>query len=117
MKIENNNSGSYCSQEALKLLPHLFLRPIELRCLKWEFVDFKKNNFLNWKENIIALHKTKDSQNNLSKTYKRLVFDEIFANFLVLSEILVFVSTSISSKYSIFLSITRLLSMLVTSYL
>ena len=46
----------------------------------------KKNNFLNYKENIIALHKTKDSQNNLSKTYKRLVFDEIFANFLVLSE-------------------------------
>jgi len=46
----------------------------------------KKNNFLSWKENIIALHKTKDSQNNLSQTYKRLVFDEIFANFLVLSE-------------------------------
>ena len=46
----------------------------------------KKNNFLNWKENIIALHKTKDSQNNLSRTYKRLVFDEICANFLVLSE-------------------------------
>tara|TARA_X000001036_G_scaffold260627_1_gene242338 strand:+ start:2014 stop:4068 length:2055 start_codon:yes stop_codon:yes gene_type:complete len=46
----------------------------------------KKNNFLNWKENIIALHKTKDSQNNLSKTYKRLVFDEIYANFLALSE-------------------------------
>jgi len=46
----------------------------------------KKNNFLNWKENIVALHKTKDGQNNLSKTYKRLVFDEICANFLVLSE-------------------------------
>jgi ATP-dependent DNA helicase RecG len=46
----------------------------------------KKNNFLNWKENIIALHKSKDAQNNLSKTYKRLAFDEIFANFLVLSE-------------------------------
>tara|TARA_X000001036_G_scaffold192432_1_gene181482 strand:+ start:18 stop:2072 length:2055 start_codon:yes stop_codon:yes gene_type:complete len=45
----------------------------------------KKNNFLSWKENIIALHKTKDSQNNLSTTYKRLVFDEICANFLVLS--------------------------------
>ena len=45
----------------------------------------KKNNFLNWKENIIALHKTKDSQNNLSKAYKRLVFDEILANLIVLS--------------------------------
>ncbi len=46
----------------------------------------KKNNFLDWKKNMIALHKTKDSQNNLSRTYKRLVFDEILANFLVLSE-------------------------------
>ncbi len=54
---------------------------------EWYEKDFlKKNNFLNWKDNIISLHKTKDSQNNLSKTYKRLVFDEIFANFLVLSE-------------------------------
>ncbi|RPH02229.1 MAG: ATP-dependent DNA helicase RecG [Candidatus Pelagibacter sp. TMED153] len=46
----------------------------------------KKNDFLDWRQNIITLHKTKDSQNNLSKSYKRLVFDEIFANFLVLSE-------------------------------
>ena len=54
---------------------------------EWYESDFlKKNNFLNWKENIIALHKTKDSQNNLSRAYKRLVFDEICANFLVLSE-------------------------------
>ncbi len=45
-----------------------------------------KNNFLNWKENIIKLHKTKDSQNNLSGAYKRLVLDEIFANLIVLSE-------------------------------
>ena len=35
---------------------------------------------------MVALHKTKDSQNNLSNSYKRLVFDEICANFLVLSE-------------------------------
>ena len=54
---------------------------------EWHDNDFlKKNNFLNWKENIITLHKTKDSQDNLSKTYKRLVFDEICANFLVLSK-------------------------------
>ena len=54
---------------------------------EWYDNDFlKKNNFLKLNENIIALHKTKDSQDNLSKTYKRLVFDEIFANFLVLSE-------------------------------
>ena len=46
----------------------------------------KDNNFLNWRENIIALHTTKDSQDNRSKTYRRLVFDEICANFLILSE-------------------------------
>ena len=45
----------------------------------------KKNNFLNWRDNIIALHKTKDSKNILSNTYKRLVFDEIIAHLLVLS--------------------------------
>ena len=45
----------------------------------------KEQNFLKWKDNIIALHKTKDSQNNLSNSFKRLVFDEICANFLVLS--------------------------------
>ena len=53
----------------------------------WHSKEFlKKNKFLNWKENILALHKTKDSQNNLSNSFKRLVFDEICANFLVLSE-------------------------------
>ncbi len=53
----------------------------------WHDRNFlKKNNFLEWKENMVALHKTKDSQNNLSNSYKRLVFDEICANFLVLSE-------------------------------
>ena len=51
-----------------------------------EKIFLRRNNFLNWKENIIALHKTKDSQNNLSSAFKRLVFDEICANLLVLSE-------------------------------
>ncbi len=54
---------------------------------EWHEKKFlQKNNFLNWKENIIALHKTQDSQNNLSNTYRRLAFDEILANLLVLSE-------------------------------
>merc|ERR1712167_61859 len=54
---------------------------------EWHESHFlKKNNFLSWKENIVALHKTKDSQNNLSITYKRLVFDEILANFIILSK-------------------------------
>ncbi len=52
----------------------------------FEHQFLKENNFLSWRENIIALHKTKDSQNNRSKAYRRLVFDEICANFLILSE-------------------------------
>ena len=53
----------------------------------WHNKEFlKKNNFVNWNESIIALHKTKDGQNKTSKTYKRLAFDEICANFLTLSE-------------------------------
>ena len=52
--------------------------------LESEFL--KENKFLRWKENIIALHKTKDAQSNISTSYKRLVFDEICANLLVLSE-------------------------------
>jgi integrase len=40
--IENNTSGTLCSIEALKILPHVFLRPSELRGLKWEYVDFDK---------------------------------------------------------------------------
>jgi integrase len=40
--IEDNCSGTLCPIEALKLLPHIFLRPSEVRCLKWEYVDFDK---------------------------------------------------------------------------
>ena len=46
----------------------------------------KRNNLLGWKESIIALHKSKDSQNIKSKSYRRLVFDEICANLLTLSK-------------------------------
>ncbi len=45
----------------------------------------KKQKFLNWKENIITLHKSKDGKDNQSKSYRRMVFDEICANFLVMS--------------------------------
>ncbi len=38
-KIDNTESGSYCTVEALKLIPRLFLRPKEIRCLKWAYVD------------------------------------------------------------------------------
>lgn len=40
--VDTVNSGSYCTVEALKLIPRLFLRPKEIRCLKWEYIDFEK---------------------------------------------------------------------------
>ena len=48
-----------------------------------EFI--KRNNLLNWNEGIKKLHDTKDSKNNKSKSFRRLVFDEICANFFTLS--------------------------------
>ena len=49
-----------------------------------EFI--KRNNLLNWNEGIKKLHDTKDSKNNKSKSFRRLVFDELCANFFTLSE-------------------------------
>ena len=46
----------------------------------------KKNNMLNWNEAIRKLHSSKEANNNQSKSYRRLVFDELCANFLSLSE-------------------------------
>jgi ATP-dependent DNA helicase RecG len=46
----------------------------------------KKNNLLKWNESIKKLHNSKDSKNNLSKSFRRLVFDELCANFLILSD-------------------------------
>jgi integrase len=38
--IDTTQSGNYCTVEALKLIPRVFLRPTEIRHLKWEYVDF-----------------------------------------------------------------------------
>lgn len=38
--IDANESGSFCTVEALKLIPRVFLRPKEIRSLKWEYLDF-----------------------------------------------------------------------------
>ena len=40
--IDKTDSGSYCTVEALKLIPRLFLRPKEVRCLRWEYIDFEQ---------------------------------------------------------------------------
>ena len=53
----------------------------------WLESDFiKKHNLLNWNETIVNLHKTDEGKNVKSKSFRRLVFDEICANFLTLSE-------------------------------
>ena len=44
------------------------------------------NNLLNWNESISNLHNSFDGKKNTSKSFRRLVFDELCANFLVLSE-------------------------------
>ena len=46
----------------------------------------KKNELNNWNDTINNLHNTNISKNNTSRSYRRLVFDELCANFLSLSK-------------------------------
>jgi len=39
--VDTSPTGSFCTVEALKLIPRVFLRPKEIRGLKWEYVDFE----------------------------------------------------------------------------
>ena len=52
--------------------------------LNAEFI--KKNNLVSWNSAIKDLHNSKDFKNIKSKSFRRLVFDELCANFLALSE-------------------------------
>ena len=45
-----------------------------------------KNNFVNWNESIKKIHNSKEGKNNLSNSFRRLVFDELCANFFTLLE-------------------------------
>jgi integrase len=40
--IDKTDSGTFCTAEALKLIPRVFLRPKEVRNLRWEYIDFKE---------------------------------------------------------------------------
>ncbi len=54
---------------------------------EWLEESFIKNNkLINWNDCIQKLHKSKDAMNNKSLSFRRLVFDELCANFLTLSE-------------------------------
>ena len=46
----------------------------------------QSNNLMGWNESILKLHSSKDSKNNNSKSFRRIVFDELCANFLTLLE-------------------------------
>ncbi len=48
------------------------------------FID--KNNLVSWNTSINKLHNSGEGKNNKSKSFRRLVFDELCANFLTLSE-------------------------------
>ena len=53
----------------------------------WLDADFiNKNKLLSWNESIKTLHKTNENKNNQSNSFRRLVFDELCANFFTLSE-------------------------------
>ncbi len=53
----------------------------------WLELNFiNKNNLMNWNESIKKLHSSKDSTDNNSKSFRRLVFDELSANFITLSK-------------------------------
>ncbi len=54
---------------------------------EWLDDDFlKKNNLSKWNEGISKLHTSAEGKNNLSKSFRRLAFDELCANFLTLSK-------------------------------
>ncbi len=46
----------------------------------------KKNNLIGWNDCINNLHNTSESKDNKSRSFRRLVFDELCANFLTLSQ-------------------------------
>ena len=100
----NEKKYRFISEQVINNLPEI---------KDWHENEFlKKNKFLNWKDNIIALHKTQDSQNRLSKSYKRLVFDEIFANLLVLSQNRKKIKKKKKNKYFNFISLKKILNSL-----
>ena len=53
----------------------------------WLGEDFiKKNNLCNWNDCIKKIHNSKEGKDNNSKSFRRLAFDELCANFLTLSK-------------------------------
>ncbi len=74
----NEKKYRYISEQVLQNLPIID---------DWVDEDFiKKNRILNWNHAIRNLHNSKESKDKNSKSFRRIVFDEICANLLTLSE-------------------------------
>ena len=52
--------------------------------LNYDFIT--KNKMLKWSEAIKRIHNSEESKDNSSKSFRRIVFDEICANFIALSK-------------------------------
>ena len=74
----NEKKYRYISEQVINNLPTV---------KDWLDIEFiKENNLIDWNEGIKQLHNSKDAKTNQSNSYRRLVFDELCANFLALSE-------------------------------
>ena len=74
----NEKKYRYISEQVINNLPTV---------KDWLDIKFiKENNLIDWNEGIKQLHNSKDAKTNQSSSYRRLVFDELCANFLALSE-------------------------------
>ena len=74
----NEKKYRLISEQVIKNIPQIS---------DWLDINFiKENNLLNWNESIKNLHNSIDGKNNISKSFRRLVFDELCANFFTLSE-------------------------------
>ena len=66
------------SEQVINNLPHID---------DWIDTNFiKKNKMIGWNEGIKKLHSSNEAKNLQSESFRRLVFDELCANFLTLSE-------------------------------
>ncbi|MDC0943283.1 ATP-dependent DNA helicase RecG [Pelagibacteraceae bacterium] len=66
------------SEQVINNLPHIN---------DWLDIKFiEENKLINWNECFKKLHNSTDAKDSQSRSYRRLVFDELCANFLTLSE-------------------------------
>ena len=66
----------------------------------WLSKDFiERNKLLNWNDAFQKLHNSEESKDNQSRSYRRIVFDEICANFITLSKNRIIVKKKKKNKF------------------